>query len=165
MHHPAGPAVCPYLKNAYFIPSKDKSKSTRSSSLPWMCSAALQRKMHLWSIDALFAILLGRITGVRWCQHKAQCWRTLRRWKPAPGAGTVGGSCQCCSLACLSWAKLYKLFLKTTHSNASDSFTIQLSRFALKHEKVESKNHVYSYNLDLFINAAHKQLRMRCVDL
>lgn len=137
MHHPAGPAVCPYLKNAYFIPSKDKSKSTRSSSLPWMCSAALQRKMHLWSIDALFAFLLGRITGMHWCQHKAQCWRTLRGWKPAPGAGTVGGSCQCCSLACLSWAKLYKLFLKTTHSN--DSFTIQFSRFALKHKKEESK--------------------------
>lgn len=78
--------------------------------------------------------LLGRITGMHWCQHKAQCWRTLWRWKPAPGAGTVGGSRQCCSLACLNRAKLYKLFLKTTHSNASDSaqtFTVQLSRFTL----------------------------------
>lgn len=101
------------------------AKINQKAHAPHLCTEcaapALQRKMHLWSIDALFAFLLGRITGMHWCQHKAQCWQTLWRWKSAPGAGTVGGSCQCCSLACLSWAKLYKLFLKSTHSNASDS--------------------------------------------
>lgn len=63
----------------------------------------------------------GRITDAHQRQHEAHCWRTLRRWKPSSGAGTVGGSCHCCSLACLCWAKLYKVFLIPTQSTVCDA--------------------------------------------
>lgn len=101
MHHPAGPAVCPYLKKVYFIQKRTLL----------MCNAALQRTMRLWSIDTLFALQLGWVTRAHRHQHKVQCWHTLER-KARLWCWHSGGSR--CSLLCLCWAKLYTQFLKNT---------------------------------------------------
>lgn len=104
MRHPAGPAMCPYLKKVYFIPSEDKSKSARFSCAAQPCSEqCVCDPLTLCSLFSSDGSPGSTGTNARYnagtLERKARlwCWHS-------------GGSR--CSLLCLCWAKLYTQFLK-----------------------------------------------------